>query len=96
MPAELTVPTHVLDKLLDYAIHVSDLDITLQDAYDGHHRSRHLFEVIRRAYTAGAIQALREAADHVDRGPTFPMPPSIISALLREQADDYAQEANRG
>lgn len=33
-------------------------------------------------------QALRDAADLVDRGPTFPLPPSVISALLRERADD--------
>jgi hypothetical protein len=35
-----------------------------------------------------AAQVLRDAADLVDRGPTFPLPPSIISALLRERADD--------
>lgn len=37
-----------------------------------------------------AAQALRDAADLVDRGPTFRMPPSVISALLRERADDLA------
>lgn len=37
-----------------------------------------------------AAQALRSAADLVDRGPTFPLPPSVISALLRERADDLA------
>ena len=35
-----------------------------------------------------AAQALREAADLVDRGPDIPLPPSIYSALLRERADD--------
>ncbi len=45
-----------------------------------------------------AAQALREAADLIDRGPTFPMPPSVLSALLRERADDLdtgAYPANR-
>jgi len=37
-----------------------------------------------------AAQVLRDAADLVDRGPTFPLSPSIISALLRERADDHA------
>lgn len=37
-----------------------------------------------------AAQELRGAADLVDRGPAFPLPPSVISALLRERADDLA------
>lgn len=36
-----------------------------------------------------AAQVLRDAADLVDRGPTFPLPPSVISALLRERAEDH-------
>lgn len=35
-----------------------------------------------------AARALREAADRIDRGPDFPLPPSIFSALLREYAED--------
>lgn len=30
---------------------------------------------------------LRELADTIDRGVTFPIPPSVISALVRERAD---------
>jgi hypothetical protein len=40
------------------------------------------------ALVAGA--ALRDMADRIDRGPTFPVPPSVISALIRERADDLA------
>lgn len=40
------------------------------------------------ALVAGA--ALRDMADRIDRGPTFPLPPSVISALVRERADDIA------
>ncbi|MET9303212.1 hypothetical protein ABZX66_28215 [Micromonospora aurantiaca] len=31
---------------------------------------------------------LRDFADLIDRGPTFPLPPSIFSAMARERADD--------
>ncbi|RKN38466.1 hypothetical protein [Micromonospora endolithica] len=31
---------------------------------------------------------LRDFADFLDRGPTFPLPPSVFSALARERADD--------
>lgn len=31
--------------------------------------------------------ALRVMADEIDRGPTFPIPPSVVSALVRERAD---------
>jgi hypothetical protein len=31
---------------------------------------------------------LRDMADRIDRGPTFPLPPSVFSALIRERADD--------
>lgn len=38
---------------------------------------------------AAVAAALRTMADIVDRGPTMvPMPPSIISTLIREQVDD--------
>lgn len=40
---------------------------------------------------AGVRAALRVMADEIDHGPTFPMPPSVISALLRERADGLAQ-----
>ena len=36
---------------------------------------------------AGTAAALRVMADEIDRGPTFPLPPSVISALVRERAD---------
>jgi hypothetical protein len=36
---------------------------------------------------AGVAAALRVMADEVDRGPTFPLPPSVISALIRERAE---------
>lgn len=35
----------------------------------------------------GIAAALRVMADEIDRGPTFPLPPSVISALVRERAD---------
>jgi hypothetical protein len=47
---------------------------------------------VEQAPTAAA--ALRAMADEIDRGPTFPVPPSVISALIRERAD--ALEADRG
>lgn len=37
---------------------------------------------------AGVAAALRGMADIIDRGPTFPPSPSVISALVRERADD--------
>lgn len=43
---------------------------------------------------ACAAAALRVMADEIDRGPTFPLPPSVISALVRERADRIAREAS--
>jgi len=40
--------------------------------------------------SAGVAAALRVMADEIDRGPTFPLPPSVISALVRERADGLA------
>jgi len=40
--------------------------------------------------------ALRDMADRIDRGPTFPLPPSVISALIRERADDITRETPHG
>jgi hypothetical protein len=37
--------------------------------------------------SAGVAAALRVMADEIDRGPSFPLPPSIISTLVRERAD---------
>lgn len=37
-------------------------------------------------------EALREMAERIDRGPTFPVPPSVISALVRERADSIEGE----
>lgn len=42
---------------------------------------------------AVAVSVLRDMADRVDRGPTFPSPPSVIAALIRERAEDI--EADR-
>lgn len=44
---------------------------------------------------AGIAAALRVMADEIDRGPTFPLPPSVISALVRERAE-MVEEAGRG
>jgi hypothetical protein len=38
-----------------------------------------------RAYGAAL---LRDMADRIDRGPTFPLPPSAIAELVRERAAD--------
>lgn len=40
--------------------------------------------------------ALRVMADEIDRGPTFPLPPSVISALVRERADRLTGRAEGG
>ena len=40
-----------------------------------------------RAYGAAL---LRDMADRIDRGPSFPLPPSVFSALVRERAADLA------
>jgi hypothetical protein len=45
-----------------------------------------------RIVAAGLVVAFRLLADLVDNGPTFPMPPSIISALIRERADQIEAE----
>jgi hypothetical protein len=42
---------------------------------------------IRRWAAIGAAAALRVMADEIDRGPTFRLPPSVFSALVRERAD---------
>lgn len=39
-----------------------------------------------RARALGIAAVLDLVADDIDRGPTFPIPPSVISALLREKA----------
>lgn len=33
-------------------------------------------------------RVLLDLADAIHRGPTFPIPPSVISALLREKAEE--------
>jgi hypothetical protein len=37
--------------------------------------------------SAAIAAALHVMADEIDRGPTFPMPPSVVSALVRERAE---------
>lgn len=39
---------------------------------------------------------LRDVADLVDRGPVSPLPPSVLSALLREKADDLLADRRPG
>jgi hypothetical protein len=56
-----TIPAALLADLLTYAIGADDLDITLEDALDGHHRAVAYREVIERAYAAGR----QDAADAV-------------------------------
>lgn len=38
---------------------------------------------------AGLAAAFRALADHIDRGPAIPLPPSVYSALVREYAEDF-------
>lgn len=45
------------------------------------------------ATAAVAATALRDAAKKIDNGPTFPLPPSVISELVRERADDYLADS---
>lgn len=58
-----------------------------------------LVDAYKRAYEAvggrmpqarrdGVAAVLAEVADQIDRGPTFPIPPSVISELVRERVAD--------
>jgi len=47
------------------------------------------------AANVSAATALTQFADLIDRGPTFPLPPSVFSAMARERADDIRAEAAR-
>lgn len=69
------------DEMIDCAaVVVEDLMIR--------HLGRDLGTIHRDAIlSAGIAAALRVMADEIDRGPTFPLPPSVISALVRERAD---------
>lgn len=58
----------------------------VQDGYDLSDVGQWMADVV--------AAALRGIADEIDRGPTFPMPPTVISALIRERADTL--EASRG
>lgn len=40
-----------------------------------------------------AAKALEDMADRIDDGPTFPLPPSVISTLVRERAADIRAES---
>lgn len=40
------------------------------------------------ARAMGIAAVLEAVADDIDRGPTFPIPPSVVSALVREKAAD--------
>ena len=47
------------------------------------------------AIAAGLAAVLDLMADEIDRGPTFPMPPNIISELVRERAADIKASVTR-
>ncbi len=49
----------------------------------------------RGARALGIAAVLDLVADDIDAGPTFSLPPSVISALVREKAEDLRQ-ANPG
>lgn len=51
-----------------------------------------LAEEIVQALKAARRNELLAAADQIDRGPTFPLPPSVISALVRERAADLGAD----
>jgi hypothetical protein len=55
------------------------------DVQDGYER-----EDTHRWVAAVASAALRVMADEIDRGPTFPLPSSVISELVRERAAGLA------
>ena len=40
-------------------------------------------------------KVLREMADAIDEGPTFALPPSIVSTLIRERADEIEKGIDR-
>jgi hypothetical protein len=46
----------------------------------------------RNARALGIAAVIDLLADDVDSGPTFPVPPGVISALLREKAEDLRQD----
>jgi hypothetical protein len=66
------------NELLDTFLHAHDQATDEQRSTD--------------AIRAGLAATLRELADHIDRGPAIPLPPSIYSALLREHADGVATD----
>lgn len=51
------------------------------DVQDGYER-----DDTHRWVAAATGAALLVMADEIDRGPTFPLPPSVISELVRERA----------
>lgn len=68
------------------------LDAARTAAFDAAGRAGEVFGPSDAVVAAGVVAALRGMADLVDSGPTFPMPPSIISALIRERADQIEAE----
>jgi hypothetical protein len=57
---------------------------------------RDLGTIHRDAIVAAAVAAaLRVMADEIDRGPTFPLPPSVISELVRERASGLVEGSDR-
>lgn len=57
---------------------------------DADNLARVLMPVVDAIARERAAAELRDFADLIDRGPSFPMPPSIFSAMARERADDCA------
>jgi hypothetical protein len=55
---------------------------------DADNVARILLPIVRRYGDQRAAEALRYFADLIDRGPTFPLPPGIFSAMARERAND--------
>ena len=50
-----------------------------------------LLPVVERFAAEQVAAAYDDFADLIDRGPTFPMPPSIFSAMAHERAEDIRQ-----
>lgn len=51
-----------------------------------------LTEYPSRRYAYGLAAVLRMMADEIDRGPTSPLPPAVISQLIRERADSLVKQ----
>lgn len=50
----------------------------------------------RSARALGIAEVIDLLANDIDAGPSFPLPPSVLSALLREKAADIRAEFSPG